>query len=181
VPKNWNLPILEFQYERVARPSEWRAPTWSWASAKSAVKYEDLAGFESKLTGCEVEIEHTGESETGQLESATLEVSGMLVEGTVHQPQTSDERQRHRTAYLKFGDLVIHFEEDYDIWGDASSPIEGGVLFCLFVGKWFKDESSENGYDKLWYMVLNQVDSENDLYGRVGVATILRTDRRRKV
>ncbi|KAK4124810.1 HET-domain-containing protein, partial [Parathielavia appendiculata] len=41
VPKNTNLPISnEFQqYERVARPSKWRAPTWSWASVKSAVKY----------------------------------------------------------------------------------------------------------------------------------------------
>jgi Heterokaryon incompatibility protein (HET) len=172
VPKNWDLPILEFQYERVARPSEWRAPTWSWASVKSAVEYTNLAGFESKLASCEVEIEHAGESETGQLESATLEVSGLLVEVTVHQPQTNAERQRHRTAYLKFGDLVIHFEEDYDIWGDPNSPIEGGVLFCLLVGKWFEGESSENGYDKLWYMVLNQVDSENDLYERVGVATI---------
>ena len=45
-------------------------------------------------------------------------------------------------------------------------------MFCLLVGKWFKGESSENGYDMLWYMVLNQVDSENDLYERVGVATI---------
>ncbi|RYP49337.1 hypothetical protein DL768_004962 [Monosporascus sp. mg162] len=171
VPKHWNLPIHEFQFEPVARPSEWRAPTWSWASVKSAVEYEDLAGFESKLTGCEVEIEHAGESETGQLESATLEVSGLLVEVTVHRPQ-NDKLQQQNTAHLKFGDLVIRFDADYDVWGDPIFPIEGGVLFCLLVGKWFKGESSENGYDKLWYMVLNQVDSENDLYERVGVATI---------
>jgi len=172
VPKKWSHPTFAFEYERVARPSEWRAPTWSWASVKSAVEYEDLAGFESELTSCEVEIEHTGESETGQLESATLEVSGLLVEVTVHQPQT-DERHQYGTAYLKFGDLNIYFEEDYDIWGDTSSPIEEeDVLFCLLIGKWFKDESSENGYDKLWFMVLDQANSANDLYERVGVATI---------
>ncbi|KLU90403.1 hypothetical protein MAPG_10257 [Magnaporthiopsis poae ATCC 64411] len=122
VPKIWSLPVHEFQYDRVARPLGWRAPTWSWASVKSAVEYEEMAGFSSKLTRCEANVEHTGESETGELESATLEVSGMLVEVTIHRARINEERHRHRTAYLKFGDLgsilkkITIFGGDQVLW-----------------------------------------------------------------
>jgi len=176
VPKTWGLPVLEWNYDRTTRPSKWRAPSWSWASVKSPVKYDLLLGFESKLDTCEVDIQHLGDSTTGQVEEAALDVSGMFVPVTLHKSQSSEERQRHREAYLKFGDLEISFEEDYDIWGeppDYGYHIEDGdEVYCLLVGKWFGQTESDppKDDDKLWFMVL--INIEMDIYERIGVATI---------
>ncbi|KAM5350302.1 hypothetical protein ACJ41O_006807 [Fusarium nematophilum] len=174
LPKRWGLPGQEVRYQRVPRPTEWRAPTWSWASVRSAVTYEDLVGFEEALVIESVDVGLAGDSLTGQVESAQLRVSGELAEVTVHQPLTNDERNRHGLAYLKFEGLTLHFEEDYDIWGDPKFQMEDGdTLYCLLVGLWFKPESDKNGSDKLWMMVLMEMGAvENYRYTRVGVATL---------
>jgi hypothetical protein len=174
IPNQWELPVRELRYQRLARPAEWRAPSWSWASVRSAVTYEDFSAFEKAVHIESVEVKLTGESETGQIEFAWLKASGKLAEVTVHRPQSDDERQRHRTAYLKSTDQVINFEEDYDIWGDCEFRMEEGeTLYCLVMGIMFKPESDKNGSDKWWMMVLREMGAVAYYsYTRVGMATL---------
>ncbi|KAM7208226.1 Heterokaryon incompatibility protein (HET) domain containing protein [Naviculisporaceae sp. PSN 640] len=180
VPKKWGLPILEWKYEVAPRPSEWRAPSWSWASVKSVVQYELLTGFESTLDHLEAEIETTGDNETGQLESAALTVSGTIVEATLHKAVTKDQQQLGRKCVLRVAEMEIDFEEDYDLW--AEPPYygyyteEGEEVHCLLLGKWYAPEpdpgeGTNKADDKLWFMVLKLVESEG-FYERIGVATI---------
>jgi len=89
IPHRTQLPgITNMDFVHGARPSVWRAPTWSWASVKSAVEYDLYIGFDPAIAVQEVDVTPIGTDMTGKLQEACLVVSGQLAPVTIHRRPT---------------------------------------------------------------------------------------------
>jgi len=88
------LPGMESHFTRAARPSAWRSPTWSWASVKSGVEYDNYQGLGAALVVEDFDITPVGESVTGELDACMLIVAGEMASVTIHRCVNEDLQTR---------------------------------------------------------------------------------------
>jgi hypothetical protein len=178
IPHRTRLPgIGNMDFVCGPRPSQWRAPTWSWASVKSAVEYDLYDGFDPAIDIEDWEIVPMGEEITGQLQEAWLAVSGQLALVTIHRrPEDSKRNSGSLEIFLNTDGKEVdnlQFYKDYDLWSEGVEQIsDGEALHCLLVGKMFKPETSGKQCNELWFMMLREVKDNKDEYNRIGVAVM---------
>ena len=68
-----------------SRPKDWRAPTWSWASVKGAVRWPNPGQDRvwTKEAKLEAFVELASDDAFGQLQSAELTIRGLCLTGTI--------------------------------------------------------------------------------------------------
>ena len=77
IPQHFQVAWTEMHFTQEARPAQWRAPTWSWASVKSAVDY-GYEDFDEEVKILEVDVKLVGDDKMGELQEASLSVAGPL-------------------------------------------------------------------------------------------------------
>jgi len=159
------------------RPKEWRAPTWSWASVLSPVKFP--APETKKYPGdydwqylkyirvTESHIDLAGKSSTGEISKAALHVIGKTCVANV-QYSTRENVEfwlQHINTYQgqQQIDRWDRFSPDFRI-NDKSSPefVENGSeVLCMDLAR---VEPSRH-----YTLVLRKVEGEKNTYKRIGM------------
>lgn len=171
IPKRTPLPGVNTHFTCGSRPPKWRAPTWSWASVKSAVQYDLYEGLIAAIIIEEVYVKPAGVDFAGELESAWLRVTGGLASVSVHR-HANESGPLDSHVFFKSGDtqiLCLAIHEDYDLWSKSEDLADGDLLHCLYVGKVCRTESGQIR-DQLWFIVLREVYGLVKEYVRVGLA-----------
>lgn len=157
-------------YTATVRPSDWRAPSWSWASVRSQVTYETMAGRQlyagaiSKTHAkvLSVTTERTA-NEHGMIESSSVKIQGYVVPAT---PYFDLGRMGH--PYLQINEERGIGPE----WDDGA--VDGNFLLDLspivYLLKMVTTNRKVNGWDELICLVLQKVvdDEEDTSYQRLG-------------
>ncbi|KAF2269622.1 HET-domain-containing protein [Lojkania enalia] len=194
----WRNDLVEdLTWERVpsssaVAPSEWRAPSWSWASLDTAVEYVDKYWnfrASAEILGCRSEPLHR-ENLFGHLKSAELEINGPLrpayfdghsVLSDVHQPVGTWVLDREKPLYqldpsiserlnasvdsCQLGWLLQHASKMHE----KSSSIGGetAIAWCLTLGVGVGVfASSEGDLDQVRGLILMK--ASDGSYQRVG-------------
>jgi hypothetical protein len=172
IPYHFELPGVETHVKRGKRPSCWRAPSWSWGSVKSAVEYDMYLGLDPAIEIKKIDV---GGESTGQIQHASLTVSGGVVPVSVHRPD--DAAPRAPRGVLKYRDerIPAPFFDDYDLWLESEDKIlEAELLKCLLIGRVCGNQRGDKECDQLWFMILRKLDREGGhaAHVRIGVAVL---------
>lgn len=164
------------------RSSQWRAPSWSWASLKCPVKFIDVAAGLSPLCSlCEASCEPvTGSGSLGQLATGYLLLRGKLISLTLHHSirENSDKRLWHVDSLESTRDRM------YNIWIDdetmrlgPSLSGRGTEVHCLPVGI----KSASGALECLLLTRSSKMDSRGDrnghAYHRIGLLELPKNPR----
>jgi hypothetical protein len=154
LPQHLQVPGTDNRIVLQPRPQKWRAPSWSWASIKSAIHYNLYAGFDSTLSIEEVEMMPLGLDDTGELEDAHLIVSGEISSVTIHGlPKDAS----HSSVKFKTEDEEeipkLSFYEDYDLSHPSDHQVVNEeTLRLLLLGRMCGLQSSGgNPKDQMWF------------------------------
>jgi len=167
--------------QQCARPGVWRAPTWSWASVKGAVEFsyderaERYHRFTPHIVGFDVQIGHTSEDTTGQLEKAKLIVFGFLAPARIRHDhgETMDDTGAPISIEVN-GKLVngaIVCFVDYDVWSASGHQVgDNETIHCLMVGTW---QDPEKSYGEVFYLILRSYRiSDEEYFERIGLLVL---------
>lgn len=185
VPNRTNLPgIPESRYNHGLRPLKWRAPTWSWASIRSAVKYDHYTAFNEAIKIEKVNVEAVDGNTAGELVAASLVVSGEMAAVTIRRNCRIQLSSEDFESVGTKERLPASFSKDYDIWAKSDDQIdEGEEVYFLLAAKVFDNQTTGMRRDEVWFMVLRLVDrntgsgnSDDCVYARIGLAKMEVTD-----
>lgn len=146
--------LLWIAEDETSRPSEYRAPSWSWASVEGPVSYwkflhkEDILSFRSTLSFVQVELHTSTESSYGEIQGGKVQLEGWLTEQV-----RTDWLNRCNGADLGW----------YVCWD--TTPKEA-VCQLLSLGI-----CTDNGHETEQYLILGHVNSHRTVFSRIGVAS----------
>ena len=175
----WNI----HEKRLAARPTKWRAPTWSWASIKSPVEFHKYAEFFSSIEMAFF-IKPLTNNFTGELREALLRMHCLLAPTTFrycapkHEDFKVNASRRGDDAFLYYQDAIIdiHCTVDYNLRADGPGHIaDGSTIYCLKLGT-SSAPGLENGSVevKTCFLLLRKlerpkgVDWEHARYERIG-------------
>ncbi len=122
------------------RPSEWRAPSWSWAAARGPVAFINAApGLEPSCEILEIKCTPSGTDATGELVSGHILLRGTLVPATLDYHPRSVDRDimpynLWNSSFMK--GMVGNLRADYDSLGQGPGHVPpGSAVFFLMIGK----------------------------------------------
>ena len=109
------------------RPSNYRAPTWSWASVEGSIWYErkkdyDLTGDTQLAFVRAVKIETSDGTGTGPVKSTSMQIEGPL--GEVHRYYHSDDPAQIEPDKTFFLTMFMLYCDSF--WGLALRRLENG-------------------------------------------------------
>lgn len=156
------------------RPKEWRAPSWSWASTASAVKYETMGG--RHITGATVLKTHIEIldvscsplriADYGELSSAHLELRGRLAAAALYY---DSGRVDGPYIEIKGQKGLSPIWDDQVIDGELSVNLGSTVhLLKMATTKSHADGESDEHEPELICLVLNCADQKEMRFARVG-------------
>ncbi|EMD66339.1 hypothetical protein COCSADRAFT_34907 [Bipolaris sorokiniana ND90Pr] len=169
------------------RPSPWRAPSWSWASVKSAVIYNEFSKFYRAVEIDETRIIPTSRDATGEVIYGELKLRGSTTLVTCHMPEYQSGTNHQQQLHIRCMDLNVRnlaLFPDYDWSLDQNWWIhEGQSLLCLYLattrsntnnpdGVWNPDEQIFDPDDDVWMMLLAKFTREEPVCQRVGMARL---------
>lgn len=65
------------------RPATWRAPLWSWASIKDAVKFDELGSAVELASVADLHTVPVGSDWYGQIKSGSIRIKGFSLDGKI--------------------------------------------------------------------------------------------------
>ena len=111
------------------RPSQYRAPTWSWASVEGAISYDhkrdhDITG-DCQLAFVEsVKVETFDGTATGPVKTASMQIKGPLrASNRDYHPDDPAQTEMDNTFFLSMFELY----GDVNVWGLALRQVEIGL------------------------------------------------------
>lgn len=119
------------------RPREWRAPSWSWASAKTGVSFPVIKEL---LHPCEVvgaECQLRGPDATGEVAGGELVLRGLVSTAMVKYTAVSGDLRPWNVYVLDFMQVGIlgNSYADYDFRAEGPGGVgDGAVVRCFLVG-----------------------------------------------
>jgi hypothetical protein len=161
----------------LARPSTYRAPTWSWASLDCAIETKNSSERGLSIEVDDVVLKYATDDTTGVITSGWLDLRGslkpmclvqrdygtgkrwyMVVNGTIVRPQDESLEESDRLAPILYFDVPPPCDEAFD--GDNAKQ-------CLFfmVGRM---PIVDNDY--MYVLLLRLVDVGGKLFERIGMA-----------
>ncbi|KAK5997174.1 hypothetical protein PT974_02527 [Cladobotryum mycophilum] len=168
-----------------------KMPTWSWASVVGLIEFWSSLREDVEFLDCKAEFH--GDAFMGDVENASITVSGLVVPATVHHGQDwidvvsslAVEVEEDSSLFavgdntdifgLKLGEQVVTIHPDYKLDIPGESFIASGTpVMCLLM-----EETHSGSYDpetnistdraNACCLVLRCVDDEKMLYERIGV------------
>ncbi|MBE3043726.1 HET domain-containing protein [Candidatus Bathyarchaeota archaeon] len=155
-----------------SRPREWRAPSWSWASANMAVSFPSVGELSNPCKILSVECPLRGSDATGEVVGGEMVVRGLVFPANVKHRVISGERYTWNVYVLDFmdGGILGNSYADYDWTADGPGKVEdGAAVRCLLVGEQAEqgtcyllvlresapsDRTSEGGYERIGFVEL---------------------------
>ncbi|KAF5531712.1 het domain-containing protein [Fusarium mexicanum] len=124
-----------------ARPNEWNAPSWSWASVTVPVKFpnrrtfldgkyiQDMEFLEHRTRFVEARITPVGQDETAQLSAAHMVLVGPMISAKLDEdPDILSQRQ----LYLAINEArSLVFAPDYDLRREGPSCVPMGTTIYI--------------------------------------------------
>lgn len=153
------------------RAKPWRAPTWSWAST-SHISWKTFAGFQALATVVAISTIPVDSDSFGEIRGGELQLRGRCI----------DSMLMNATGELEYG-IVYEFialklmNEGREAMLDESSfsldyepPLRCEMTLKLMeVGKL----PEHSRFSKIhWFIMLQCVDEEQQVYERIGLATV---------
>lgn len=119
------------------RPREWRAPSWSWGSTKTAVSFPSVTNLLHPCKIASVDCPLRGPDPTGEVAGGELIVRGLVSSARVKYRAVGGERRSWNVYVLDFmdGKMLGNSYADYDWALDGPGKVEDGTpVWCLLVG-----------------------------------------------
>lgn len=145
----WSIPCHN---EPQLRSTEWRAPSWSWASVDGPVEYikqragEAFAAATELIHGCSTLVEHDDESGGS---SPYIVLRGPLLQAAYFHCSAEVQSASNPGYYLRLNGEIYPFRPDYRYHKAGLTSIDDyGRAFCLQIGKF-------EGRDEVYYIVLS--------------------------
>jgi len=182
----WNVDYNEnINSASLARPSTYRAPTWSWASLDCAIATQNPSERGSSIEVNDVVLNYATDDMTGVITSGWLDLSGslkpmclaqrdygtgkrwyMVVNGTVVRPQDESLEESDRLGPILHFDVPPFYDEAFD-----SDNAKQRLFFM--VGR-----MPTVDHDYMLVLLLRLVDVERKLFERIGIAVSSASDGR---
>jgi hypothetical protein len=170
-----------------AKPTAWRAPTWSWASVEGTISFPNgyIHSSDTDYSILEAVCTPIGPDQFGAISDGHLTVHGKVVSVRLFQlstlPSTPDAVPAEPAIALKEG-LKEPINVSFDsCWLDADDSQSKGpqnwtksydILFCFLLGMNRRVTGDESPPPLgLVYLVLECVDQSKQLYERVGIGS----------
>ena len=163
------------------RPSPCRAPSWSWASIKNSIKYDEVVNF---IPAVEIEgtkVVPAGRDSGGEVLYGEITLSGSAAMISCHAPADSSKKHPDvRCDGQLVGNLLVYPDYDWNL--DHKWWIyEGQTMFCLYLAttRLKKDEDlsdlDEGGFhpdDEVRFLLLTVFNTDEPVFQRIGMAKI---------
>ena len=133
----WHPVVTTEQKKWGTRPREWRAPSWSWASANTAIAFPNLKELVHPCRPLNVECQLRGPHATGEMTGGHMVVQGLVCRTKVIHRLVSGERLSWNVYDLDLMDagFLGNRYADYDWMVDGPGKVENGsAVYCLLVG-----------------------------------------------
>jgi hypothetical protein len=169
------------------RPSPWRAPSWSWASVRGSLTYDEVTQLFLPVDVSETRVIPAGRDSTGEVIFGELKVSGSAVMTSCHTPADRSGRSLHRQFDVRcMGQDIkdVYVFPDYD-WGSDNRwwAHEAQPLFCLHLATTRPNEDKDDALwdpaenifgpnDDVWFLLLTMFNPEAQVFQRVGLAKL---------
>ncbi|KAH8654707.1 heterokaryon incompatibility protein-domain-containing protein, partial [Ilyonectria robusta] len=153
-----------------ARPKEWNAPTWSWASVAVPVSYTNLRTIlgkkyiqkteplEQRTVLVETSVTPAGDDDTAQLTAAHMVLFGPMISARlIADPNTPGEKQHYLAIH---DDTGLVFAPDYDLVAEGPSCVPvGSTIYLLHLCQEpkFKNEKRRDTSRKTFALVLRRI------------------------
>jgi len=164
------------------RPGFHRAPSWSWASVKSAVTCEIPSAWASAVEIQSVKVIPAGRNSTGEVIYKELTVAGCIAEVTCHRSAERSDRWPRSSLELRInGESVkdVSIYPDYDWERDEKWWIhESQHLLCLRLiatsakekeDGWVPSSDPFDAEDNYWFLILADFMKTAKAFQRVGM------------
>ncbi|KAF4461619.1 heterokaryon incompatibility [Fusarium albosuccineum] len=166
------IPGFKMPIQGQRRPSQWVAPTWSWASVLGDVSYQYRIRSDSYnkkelqevyASVVDVSCSSTGSQTTGAISAAVLTLSGCVMYGTIR-----FRTERDSVGYLgmervyTYTSVIWNHNGDWDKF-EPDHPediVEGQQVLCMRLARIGGQE---------WYIVLTEVYDGSGRFKRVGL------------
>ncbi|KAK5117737.1 hypothetical protein LTR85_008712 [Meristemomyces frigidus] len=151
-----------------ARPGDYLAPSWSWASLRGAVDwlpfhYEPIY----HVTIMAVATQPSGRNAFGEVTSGHVKLRGLVVIATMKTydlRENTAEMQAHRDCYLEGTEMGQRFFIDST---EEYAALLGQELHCLWCSTDVNDLRTMIGFER--GLVLRRCDNTSNTFRRVGV------------
>jgi len=158
-------------FDGVARPSAWRAPTWSWLSVDAPIwqlhpAYLKLGFGSITATIVDVDCALVGQDEFGELLSVRIRVAAWLeeailfYESTVRRPEKPKWFYYVQTGHSTERELSVH--PDYDIHTPGRHHLPSGSRVYLM--ELVRGSRVDEGFS----LLLRCIHQDKQIYERVG-------------
>jgi hypothetical protein len=148
-----------------ARPEEWRAPTWSWASVNGEASYLYVRdGVQAMCKVLGFRGTPLGLDSFGELPSATITLAGLIARVGHHGDsfENSFESEIHQFFVVKSGcERSIRVDADYFWYRDGRSKVSDAIVYLFRLAR-------DQYY--LYSLILRRIDSPSQTYERIGIA-----------
>jgi hypothetical protein len=150
--------------------SQYRSPSWSWASIDGAV-FANVRGNVSLISIIDAQTTTTTVDPTGQISEGFLVVKGVLVEATYHQTDVKEYDICRGKGRLKIGDHNLRIRTSADSLDALAN--DGTTVSCLILGcvstrstgSWY--EGLSEGMFLVEGLFLTRVESSISQYERI--------------
>jgi hypothetical protein len=161
------------------RPKDWRAPTWSWASIDSPVRFIHLPRNEisEHCSTIEANCMPIGQDQFGQVSSANIVVSGRLIQALVQFPGAKGKQTTAPESKIKrrleiprpgYSSPFHVFETEFDWLLPVEQTLASGhSAYYLGIAS-----NSLIHYG----LVLNCVDTRTNTFERIGIASCRKSE-----
>ncbi|KAJ4193058.1 hypothetical protein NW759_016601 [Fusarium solani] len=153
-----------------ARPTEWIAPTWSWASVAGPVSYpnkrtilskkyiQETEPLKHRTMFVEASVTPVRDDDTAELTAAQMVLFGPMISATlIADPETLDKKQLYLAVHEHTG---LVFAPDYDLVAEGPSCMPlGSTIYILHLCEEpkFKDENRRDTSRKTFALVLRRI------------------------
>ena len=163
------------------RPSPCRAPSWSWASVKNRITYDDITDWVPAVDIEGARVIAAGRDSGGEVLYGEITLSGSAAMISCHMPADSS---RGYPDVMCNGEPVRHIQvySDYD-WSsdDKWGVFDGQPMFCLHIATTRAttsetpsdtDKSDFHPEDEVRFLLLTMFNTDEPVFQRIGIAKL---------
>jgi hypothetical protein len=163
------------------RPSPYRAPSWSWASVKNSIIYDEVVNFIPAVEIAGTKVVPAGRDSGGEVLYGEITLSGPTAVISCHMPANSSNNYPDvRCEGELVRNLLVYPDYDWSL-DDTWWVYDGQPMFCLHLAttRLKKDEDlsglDEGGFDpddEARFLLLTMFNTDEPVYQRIGMAKI---------
>ncbi|KAK4083675.1 uncharacterized protein Triagg1_1337 [Trichoderma aggressivum f. europaeum] len=175
--KTQEKPVVNLAWEcepSLYRPTDYRAPSWSWASTDNTVKFEPFKSTsDSHEDGCFVYVETKAEIIDAQITPATSDLTGPASSGVLTIEGPLNRITINPDLEVFVGEERLEIEISFDEPGS-----EEGSLFILSLYSYHSGHDHAEGTDQVVfvYLIVSLAKDQPGCYTRSGLGRIATWD-----